>query len=339
MSTVRLVEDGRDFRGVEGGERVLHEASRGAMGRHDEEKAIHPSADDAAVLYGGQGRGVDDNVVVLAAGFFEQLAQSRRLEHLVGAERSVPRGDDRQIEWGSRLGDPVEGEAGVQDRVHEAGAASIREAEERAKGRSSEVGVDQEHTSLRRLGEGSRQVDGGDGLAVARARARYCDDLKTCRPVELFHGMAERAILLGFEGGGRHKAHEVLINVAMGFRNVAMGFRSRRRDELCSGGFHRGGLPEAGLLGRGLLAEGPVPFSLLERLEELAHSGSRARADRARSERDKARGLMSRQAMLDCVAERTASPAAAVDAANTPHRVGVMRHVPDVRRGCSPSSR
>ena len=126
--------------------------SRRPVGRHDQEKAIHPSADDAAVLDGGQRRGVDDDVIVLASGLLEELAEARRLQHLVGAGRGVPRADDRQVERRPRLRDPVEREARVQDRADEVRAVGVPEAEELAERGPPEIGIDQEHAGLRAPG-------------------------------------------------------------------------------------------------------------------------------------------------------------------------------------------
>ena len=116
--TVLLVEDeAEDLRVVQDGERLLHEPSRRPVGRHDQEEAVDPSADDTAVLDRRQGRGVDDDVVVLPPRLIEQLAESRRLEHLVRAGRSRARADDGQVEWRPGLRDLVEGETRVQDRA------------------------------------------------------------------------------------------------------------------------------------------------------------------------------------------------------------------------------
>ena len=77
------------------------------------------------------------------------------------------------------------------------------------------------------------------------------------------------------------------------------------------------------------LRERPVPLGLLERLEELAHSGSRARAERARSESEEATGSMARQSMSGCARGEDGEPGCCRDAASTAQRMGV--HAPSAQ--------
>ena len=122
--------------------------------------------------------------------------------------------------------------------------------------------------------------------------------LKIGRPVELLDDMAQRAVLLGLEGGGRHKAHEMLVHrrpAASVARRWSRRELDPREDSAGGASAKRGHAPA-----RASLPEGPVPLGLLERLEELAHSGSSARAERARSESDEATGSMVRQNMAGC---------------------------------------
>ena len=67
MRTVSLIEHNPDnLCRVQGGQRFLDQPPRRPVSGHDQEEAVYPSANDAAVLDGGQGRGVDDDEIELS---------------------------------------------------------------------------------------------------------------------------------------------------------------------------------------------------------------------------------------------------------------------------------
>src|SRR5206468_1656401 len=98
--------------------------------RHHEEETVHPVSDDAAILDGAERWRVHHDVVVATARFIEELAEPRRLEHLVSARRRLPGRDDGQIEWQTRPGDVLQSEAGIKDGCDQAGAIGGAEREE-----------------------------------------------------------------------------------------------------------------------------------------------------------------------------------------------------------------
>ena len=61
----------------------------------------------------------------------------------------------------------------------------------------AQVGIDDQDARVDTLSERARQVESGDGLAIAGACARDGQDSKAGFPAEKFHIMAERTILVG----------------------------------------------------------------------------------------------------------------------------------------------
>src|SRR5262249_22291471 len=94
---------------------------------------------------------------------------------------------------------------------------------------------------------------------------------------------------------------------------------------------------------RDLPPESFVSPCLLKRFVELAHSGSRTRADRTRSERADAPTSRVRRKMSGSATDSIANPAAAAEAASMVQRRGVMFQLLRLRRaatrGRSPSSK
>ena len=155
--------------------------------------------------------------------------------------------------------------------------------------------------------------------------------LQAGRLVELLDDVAERPVLLGLEGGGRHEAHEMLVHVRRRRLGEPAGRSARDALVILGAGYRLGRRARADaarwLRRRPPVPEGPVPLGLLERLEELAHSGSRARAERARSESEEAQQVdgppgharMRRGEDSEPGCRRRMPPA-------RPSEAGVMRH-------------
>jgi len=102
-------------------ERFLDHALGRSVGADDQDDPVDQAGDDAGVLEPHQWRRVEDNEVVAAARFVEQVDQARRLEDLVRARRGLAGQDDVQIERGPSPGDLRQREARVEDGMHQPG--------------------------------------------------------------------------------------------------------------------------------------------------------------------------------------------------------------------------
>src|SRR5262245_6612701 len=126
---VPVEDDAEHLVRLHNAERLADEPTGRPMSCHHEQEAIHPMGDDPAVLDGTERWRVHDDVVVVAASFFEELTNARRLEHLVGARRNMSGPNYREIERRPRPGNALQIESRVEDELNQPRAIEAAECE------------------------------------------------------------------------------------------------------------------------------------------------------------------------------------------------------------------
>src|SRR5207253_1412821 len=72
-------------------QRFLEKLAGRPVSRDRDKKPVHASPDDPTIGEGHEGRGVEDDVVVLLTSLREELAEPGGLQHLVGGRRKAAR--------------------------------------------------------------------------------------------------------------------------------------------------------------------------------------------------------------------------------------------------------
>src|SRR5215831_21271900 len=126
---VTVENDAEDLVRLHHAERLADEPTGRPMSGHHEQEAVHPMGDDPAVLDGTERWRVHDDVVVVAASFFEELTDTRRLEHLVWARRNMSGPNYREIERRPRPGNALQVETRIEGELNQTRTLEVAERE------------------------------------------------------------------------------------------------------------------------------------------------------------------------------------------------------------------
>jgi hypothetical protein len=130
----------------------------------------------------------------------------------------------------ARLDDVFQVQRRIENRADETAAAAVLQTQIPRHRGLPEVGVHDQHARLRCLSDRAREIDRGQGLAVAGPRAGHGHDREIGGLVQVLHAELQRPILLGSERGRRQETHQVRIDLRCGRRHDVADRGPRRQD-------------------------------------------------------------------------------------------------------------
>src|SRR5438445_4795855 len=197
---------------------LFQQPAGGFVGRHNNEETIDPLSQELAVRGWKHRRAVQQHIVVALTGVANQLTQSARSDNVIAVGDRAPRRDHVEIEWPEPPDCLFQTLGWHLNRIDETRTVVVFTTEHACDGGTAEVSVEEQHSKLPALRDGSRKIDRGHRFPIPGDRGGVGEHATSIRRNCPLHSVTQRPVLIGFEGIGLQQAHQTRIRIRL---NVA----------------------------------------------------------------------------------------------------------------------